>query len=249
MFHELLGLWEEFLYILYREFKNLISTYVILLRQRKNIIQLQKFTPESCGIAHKVNKIRNDLELNTPFRCRIDYVNCKPCFHRDRRLIDQQLIVGQPMRAISAAFGLSLGSLHRHKSHVKVELASAIQARANDGLERAGDLLQRVEVLLEEAGAVLASAKSTENWKGAVASIVACTRLIELLARLRGELRSGDAGIHVNFTSNKVTINTHDDDRQIALLVSEATEGFSPAAIERLRALAEGRQAGIETRL
>jgi len=64
---------------------------------------------------------------------------------------------------------------------------------------------------------------------------------VELLARLRGELQS-TSGVQVGVAVNvagSVHATNEELDRMIAVRVSEATRGFNPQEIERLREIAE----------
>jgi hypothetical protein len=165
---------------------------------------------------------------------------CKACRHPERDRIDREIVTGQPFRQIAGWTGLSLGGLHRHREHVSKTLREAF---AREGTERAEDLLDRLESLLHDAEAILASAKAKDDWKGAIAAIGAATRLLELVAKVRGEIpQLNTPGLHL--TLNKTTYNVRgdasgNDDTDLALLVQEATKNWSPAEIERLRLLAE----------
>jgi hypothetical protein len=87
-------------------------------------------------------------------------VNCTTCFHRDRDTIDQQMIAGTPYRRISQQFGLSLGSISRHREHIREIIKHAEESAS---AEHGSRLAQRVERLLDEAQALLERAKSKEN--------------------------------------------------------------------------------------
>ena len=172
-------------------------------------------------------------------RCRIHGMPCKTCSHHDRNEIDRLIVSGTALRPISARFGLSLGALHRHKTCVKQALADAMRCEQGQRAEQGGQLLERVLKLMETTEKILATATSKEDLRAATGAVGALTRLIELLGRLSGELQSAHSGgIHLNLTSNKVTIkHGFDDDTEFAQLISEATNGFDPAELLRLQQL------------
>lgn len=165
---------------------------------------------------------------------------CKPCHHPNRDQIDQAIISGVDYRTLSATYGISLGSISRHKRHVRDFLASAMQARQEKNEERGSPLLVRVEELVAETKEILAMAKTDKNLTAATGAVNAAARLLELCGRLDGSLVSAAApGIHFHQTKNITNvINIHDSDLEIALLFSEATHGYNEREIQRLKQLA-----------
>jgi hypothetical protein len=163
---------------------------------------------------------------------------CGPCSHRNRDEIDLQLINGVSFRRIAAAFNLSLGSISRHKAHVKEMIRARTQEQRE---EHGGVLLSRVEELISETREILTSAKTDKNLTAATSAVNAITRLLELLGRLDGSLQSANAGgIHLRMSKTiNVNVHSYDNDVEFALLVKEATRSFDPATIEHLKQLAE----------
>jgi len=168
-------------------------------------------------------------------------MHCIACYHADRDEIDRQLVAGIPLRTISARFHLALGSVHRHKEHVK----EIIKARTDgDREEHGGELLARVLRLAAEAEEILQSAKAASNLKAATSAICACVRVLELTGRLDGSLAQPNTpGLHLHL--NKTTnINVGcDDDNELAMLIAEGTRDYDPVEIERLRRIAESQKA------
>jgi hypothetical protein len=100
--------------------------------------------------------------------------------------------------------------------------------------------LQRTQRLADEAEAILAIARTNGNLKAATAAICACVRVLELTGRLDGSLAQPHVpGLHLTLNRVHVTNYNYNDDREIALLIKEATNGFDINEIERLRLLAE----------
>jgi hypothetical protein len=183
------------------------------------------------------------------FMCRIAFMPaCKPCHHKNRPRIDAQMIDGTPYRIILTENpDLSLGSLSRHRAHIKQALASAMSLRAVERAENGSELLQRVLRLAGEAEGILEDAKSSKNLKAATSAICAAVRVLELVGRLSGELQAPNAG-GLHLTLNRVTnttIHNYGDDAELAQLVGEATKGFSVDELMRLRAIAESESSAI----
>jgi hypothetical protein len=166
-------------------------------------------------------------------------MRCKACNHRNRVEIDREIVYGRPLRPLVASTGLSLGVLHRHKSHIREALHEAMRSNERERSGQAGDLLQRVHRLADEAIGILETAKASGNLKAATSAICACTRVLELTGRLDGSLAQPNApGLHLSFTSNKTMIKYGaDDDVELARLIAEATDDFNPAELARLQRL------------
>jgi hypothetical protein len=163
-------------------------------------------------------------------------MNCVACLHRDRDLLDAQLVAGVPYRAIANTFDLSLGSISRHRRH----LVDMVKERTtSERGEHAGVLLNRVESLLDEAKGILADAKAAKDLRAGTNAVHAVARVLELIGKLTGELAQPNMpGLHL--TLNRVTNNAIvavDNDTDFAAMVGEATKGFSVDELMRLKAL------------
>jgi hypothetical protein len=164
-------------------------------------------------------------------------MECRACRHPNRDAIDRELVSGVPLRDIVASSGLSLGGLVRHKDHVREMIKERLPA---ERAEHGSVLLDRVGKLADRAEALLAVAESKSNVTGATSALNACVRVLELIAKLTGELQPANTGgIHLSLTkvSNTTTIN-YNDDLELAELVFEATGGFDVDEIMRLKSLA-----------
>lgn len=125
------------------------------------------------------------MEVVMPRRCTI-------CTHPRREEIDRALVEGESFRNIAERFGVSLGALHRHREHVQDDVQQAIEAKA---VRSGRSVLDRIRELNREARSLLEEARSKGRYAAAVQAIGAATRLLELEAKLLGEL---DERPHVN---------------------------------------------------
>jgi hypothetical protein len=164
---------------------------------------------------------------------------CKGCAHPQRVQIDADLVANVPFRKIIAYSGMSLGSISRHREHLKTELAHAYKARESANAEHAGNLINRIDNVISEAQDILSHAKAKGDIKAAISALGAITRALELVGRSSGEIPNG-GGLHLHRT----TITNHNlnvdvgSDLELALAVAEATRGFDAGEIDRLRLLA-----------
>ncbi len=110
---------------------------------------------------------------------------CTICTHPRREEIDRGLVEGESFRSIAERFGVSLGALHRHREHVQDDVQQAIEAKA---VRSGRSVLDRIRELNREARSLLEEARSKGRYAAAVQAIGAATRLLELEAKLLGEL-------------------------------------------------------------
>lgn len=130
---------------------------------------------------------------------------CKLCALPNRAEIDQQLVAGEgSYRRIAVQCSVSPSAVRRHASaHIPRELARAQEARE---LADSDSLLDRVRMLAVEATAILAEAKASKHHNLALRAIDRAARLIELQARLVGELAEGTTTVNLNVTGEAARI-------------------------------------------
>ena len=119
---------------------------------------------------------------------------CSICQHPQRSEVEQALIDGEPFRVVAARFGTSTSTLQRHKAHLPAELVRAKQAAE---VSQSDDLLQKVANLENDARRIQRKAEKAGDLRTAVSAIRELTRVIELLAKLRGELQAQPTTINV----------------------------------------------------
>jgi len=113
--------------------------------------------------------------------------SCTICHHRDRKAIDHALLAGEPYRQLAARTGTSTGALLRHKAdHLSATLRKAGEA---EEATRGSDLLAKIGDLEADARRIAAKAEKSNDLRTAIAAIRELTRIVELLAKLRGELQ------------------------------------------------------------
>jgi len=106
--------------------------------------------------------------------------------HQEREKIDQALVDGESYRVISQRFAVSHHAVGRHaRQHLPATLAAAEEAHE---VTRADDLLSQIDDLRRLARVILASAMGAGELRTALAGIRELVRIVELMAKLRGEL-------------------------------------------------------------
>jgi hypothetical protein len=126
---------------------------------------------------------------------------CTVCRHLARTRIDEALLAGESLRNIAESFSLSVGSVYRHKSHISETLKKSHGAAE---LFRADNLVGQLKQLVDDARRVQKKAEAVDDYRTALAGVRELTRLVELAARLSGELRESETKI-LNVTLDSET--------------------------------------------
>lgn len=111
---------------------------------------------------------------------------CSICTHPEREAIDARYVAGEPARLLAAVYGVSDRALRRHAAtHLPAALVSAQEAA--DAAD-ADDLLAKVAGLEADARRIGATAEKAGDVRTALAAVRELTRIVELLAKLRGAM-------------------------------------------------------------
>jgi hypothetical protein len=112
---------------------------------------------------------------------------CVTCADPRREEIDAALVLGQEsLRALARRYGHDRSSLKRHADrHLSAALVTVAADRETAGATTA---LDRLEQLYADARQVLEAAKAGGQGNLSLAAIGRLTNLVELLAKLTGEL-------------------------------------------------------------
>jgi hypothetical protein len=116
---------------------------------------------------------------------------CVICAREDRDAIDAALVEGAAFRDVSRRFpGVSKDAAARHKAtHIRASVVdAAARARAEDDEHRADSLLDKVRALEERARSIARRAEAAGDLRVALSGVRELTRIVELQAKLVGEL-------------------------------------------------------------
>lgn len=111
---------------------------------------------------------------------------CTVCSHPEQEAIDEALVAGTALSALSAKYRVSEDALGRHKgNHLPAKLVMAAEVRE---VAEADNLLAQVRDLQGRTLAVLEAAEHTQQHRTALGAIREARSNLELLAKLLGEL-------------------------------------------------------------
>jgi len=111
---------------------------------------------------------------------------CTACHHAQRVELDQQLVQGTPDTQVAARFGLGKDAVRRHRIN---HLSASLKALRGRGPGATGErAMDRLEGLYAAAMAVLESGMTEGKATMTLAAVKELRALVELLAKLTGEL-------------------------------------------------------------
>lgn len=116
---------------------------------------------------------------------------CTICKHPNRTEIDTALLRSDSLRSIMARCSVSMGALMRHRDrHLPVTLAHAKEARET---EMGENLMATAQRLRARAMGILERAEAAGQLETALKAIREVRGILELLAKLTGELEDRGA--------------------------------------------------------
>jgi|SRR5574343_645856 len=120
---------------------------------------------------------------------------CKICYHPQRENIETAILTGIPIRIISDQYGVSLGTINRHKQgHIAPKLAKSHEARE---VVKADNLMETTKDLLQWAKDLTTAAQSEKDLKTALMGIGKIKDILELLLKVTGELEENKTEVNI----------------------------------------------------
>lgn len=117
---------------------------------------------------------------------------CSVCVSHKLARVDQSILKGETLACISRKFGFSPDALGRHRKHMRTAMKTAVALQADYG----SSLLDQIQKIKADVESLASEAAHRRDTGGALKALREQLRVIELEARLSGELE----------TSNKVNV-------------------------------------------
>ncbi|MBF0622900.1 MAG: hypothetical protein HQL54_13345 [Magnetococcales bacterium] len=151
---------------------------------------------------------------------------CSVCVHKQRKKIDKALLDDVTYSELTRRYGLSKDALRRHKNaHLT---ASLVKAKEVKEVAHGDDLLSRLQGLRDQAQRIANKAEKKNNFNAALSGIRELVRIVELLAKLKGDLKEGP-------TFNTLIVST--EWLTVQALVVQALEPYPEAKKAVMNAL------------
>jgi hypothetical protein len=127
---------------------------------------------------------------------------CSLCIHERREQIEQALLCGDSYRIVAQRFTVSRDAVARHRRHLPAALAHARELKE---VVHGNSLLEQLRELTSEAQRLKAAAENAGDYRGALAAVRELCRIVELIAKLSGELESHSETKILNVTLDAET--------------------------------------------
>src|SRR5215471_2237720 len=127
---------------------------------------------------------------------------CTICSSSHRRSIDKDILVGSPLRTIADRWSVSKTALIRHRDHLSRTLLKAQEAAQ---VEHADSLLEQLNHLTADARRIQEKAERARDYRAALAGIRELARIVDLVARLTGQIQQHTETNIVNFQIDEKT--------------------------------------------
>ena len=130
------------------------------------------------------------------------YRKCSICNHARRQEIERALLHGESNRAVAQRFTVARSAVASHLKHVSTALT---QARKLREIEDGKSILIQLRELKIQAENLRLRADRAGDYRSALVAVRETTRLVELEARLTGELNERADTKILNFTLDAET--------------------------------------------
>jgi hypothetical protein len=127
---------------------------------------------------------------------------CSLCIHDRREQIEQALLCGDSYRMVAQRFAVSRDAVVRHRRHLPTALAHAHESKE---AFHGHSLLAQLRELTSEAQRLKATAEKAGDYRAALAAVRELCRIVELMAKLSGELDSHSETKILNVTLDAET--------------------------------------------
>ena len=123
---------------------------------------------------------------------------CTICNHHRRDSIDKTLLRGEQLKATARRYSVSEDALGRHKKHLQVVIAKAAALTDQKELAYGSALLAEISRIRADAERLQDEAERRRDVRAALKAIHERLAIVELEAKLSGQIESGHNSVTVN---------------------------------------------------
>jgi hypothetical protein len=132
---------------------------------------------------------------------------CCICVHEQRSEIERSVVAGDSYRTVAQRFDVSRDAVVRHRKHLTVAIAKPL---GSEQMSQSETLLGQLEDLRSESQRLEQKAERDGDYRAAIAAVREQCRIVELVAKLCGQLdaRTETRILNVNLdpeTANRIT--------------------------------------------
>ncbi len=123
---------------------------------------------------------------------------CTVCSHPKLLNIDRQLLRGDMLKGVAHRFHLSEDAIGRHRRHMRTAMLKAEAAAEKPDLIYGQTLIDEVKAIKADAERLQLEAEGRQDIRGALQAIRERVSIVELQAKLMGEIQTGNRSITLN---------------------------------------------------
>ena len=148
---------------------------------------------------------------------------CSVCTNPHKDEIDEAIIAGEPIRDIARQFDINKSAISRHKQ--KHLPSTIVNAKKGEDIVKATNLVEEISRLKSKAENIAKKAEEKGDYRTALAGVRELTRIVELLAKMQGEIK--DQAVNIVFNAEwielrAVILSTLDEYPEVKAKVVEA---------------------------
>jgi hypothetical protein len=121
---------------------------------------------------------------------------CSICVHQQKTEIERSLLAGDSYRTVAQRFDVSRDAVVRHRRHLVPATPNSLPI---EQIFQSGTLVEQLQNLTSEAQRLKEKAETDGDFRTALAAVRELCRIVELVAKLRGELNESPEINVVNF--------------------------------------------------
>ncbi len=123
---------------------------------------------------------------------------CSICIHHRRDKMDKSLLRGEQLKSIARRYTVSEDSLGRHKKHMQIVIAKAAASVEQKDLAYGSALLAEIARIRADAERLQIESERRQDIRGALRAIHERLAVVELEAKLSGQIATGQKSFTVN---------------------------------------------------
>lgn len=127
---------------------------------------------------------------------------CSICTHPQRLEIDQAILAGEPNQRVATRFVVTESAIRRHKKNGHIE-QQLVKAEAAKEIITADKLLADLVSAKDQLEALRQTAESAGDTRSAIAAVRECVRIIEITAKMLGELKGDGTTVNITVIENQ----------------------------------------------
>jgi hypothetical protein len=124
--------------------------------------------------------------------------SCSICTHHRRDSMDRLLLRGEQLKAVARRFSVSEDALGRHKKHQQLVMAKAAAVVEQKDVAYGSSLLAEIGRIRADAERLQLESERRQDLRGALRAIHERLAVVELEAKLSGQIETGTKNVTVN---------------------------------------------------